>query len=71
MLKRATRAAAKQRDNGEAVLTAFYEPECTLARQHEDMLALSDLTHHNGIEIAWVAHFSTAREVDIERSANS
>ena len=40
-----------------------YEPEHILTRPYEDMLALFDLAHDNGIEIAWVAHFSTPREL--------
>ena len=40
-----------------------YEPERILTRAYEPMLALFDLMHDNGLQLTWVAHFSTPREL--------
>lgn len=46
---------------GSRMLT--YQPERILTRQYEDMLALFDLMHDNGLRMTWMAHFSTPREL--------
>ena len=46
---------------GSRMLT--YEPERVLTKQYEEMLALFDRMHDNGLEMTWVAHFSTPREL--------
>ena len=46
---------------GSRMLT--YEPERILTRQYDKMLDLFDLMHDNGLQMTWVAHFSTPREV--------
>jgi lysine 2,3-aminomutase len=46
---------------GSRMLT--YEPERILARSYDEMLALFDLMNDNGLQMTWVAHFSTPREL--------
>jgi len=46
---------------GSRMLT--YEPERVLTREYEEMLALIDHMHDNGLQLTWVAHFSTPREL--------
>jgi lysine 2,3-aminomutase len=46
---------------GSRMLT--YEPERILARSYDEMLALFDLMSDNGLQMTWVAHFSTPREL--------
>ncbi|OFW61102.1 MAG: hypothetical protein A2133_00540, partial [Actinobacteria bacterium RBG_16_64_13] len=46
---------------GSRMLT--YEPERVLTRHYDKMLALFDLMHDNGLQMTWVAHFSTPREL--------
>lgn len=38
-------------------------PELVLTKKYEKMLELFDLLYENGIQMAWMAHFSTPREV--------
>jgi L-lysine 2,3-aminomutase len=40
-----------------------YEPERILTRHYDRMLALFDQLHDNGVQLAWMAHFSTPREL--------
>jgi hypothetical protein len=40
-----------------------YQPELVLSPDYEPMLELFDLLYSNGIQAAWMAHFSTPREV--------
>lgn len=40
-----------------------YEPEMILTAKYEKMLSLFDLMHDNGVQLSWMAHFSTPREV--------
>jgi lysine 2,3-aminomutase len=46
---------------GSRMLT--YEPEIILTRQYEKMLALFDTLRDNGVQLSWMAHFSTPREL--------
>lgn len=46
---------------GSRMLT--YEPERVLTREYDQMLALIDHMHDNGLQLTWVAHFSTPREL--------
>lgn len=46
---------------GSRMLT--YQPEKILTRQYEKMLALFDVLHDNGVQLSWMAHFSTPREL--------
>lgn len=46
---------------GTRVLT--YDPELILSPRYEPMLELFDTLHENGIQLAWMAHFSTPREL--------
>jgi L-lysine 2,3-aminomutase len=40
-----------------------YQPELVLAPGYDRMLELFDRLYDNGIQVAWMAHFSTPREV--------
>ncbi len=40
-----------------------YQPELILTRKYEKMLAVFDKLHENGVQLAWMAHFSTPREL--------
>ncbi len=40
-----------------------YRPEMIIQPRYERMLALFDELHDNGIQLAWMAHFSTPREL--------
>lgn len=40
-----------------------YSPEMILSPRYDKMLALFDTLHDNGIQLAWMAHFSTPREI--------
>ncbi len=40
-----------------------YEPELVLCRKYDRMLELFDRLNDNGIQVAWMAHFSTPQEV--------
>jgi L-lysine 2,3-aminomutase len=40
-----------------------YQPELVLAPAYEPMLELFDRLHDHGIQLAWMAHFSTPREL--------
>jgi lysine 2,3-aminomutase len=46
---------------GTRVLT--YHPEKILSSDYDKMLSLFDLLYDNGIQLAWMAHFSTPREI--------
>lgn len=46
---------------GSRMLT--YEPERILTREYEPMLAFFDHMRDNGLQLTWVAHFSTPREL--------
>lgn len=46
-----------------ATRSLTYHPEMILTRKYEKMLALFDRLHDNGIQLAWMAHFSTPREL--------
>ena len=40
-----------------------FQPEMILTKKFEKMLELYDLLYENGIQMAWMAHFSTPREL--------
>lgn len=40
-----------------------FQPELVLTERYDKMLELFDLLYDNGIQMAWMAHFSTPREV--------
>lgn len=40
-----------------------YQPEIVLRAAFEPMLSLYDRLYENGVQVAWMAHFSTPREV--------
>jgi L-lysine 2,3-aminomutase len=46
---------------GSRMLT--YEPERILTRSYDKMLELFDQIHENGLQLTWMAHFSTPREI--------
>jgi L-lysine 2,3-aminomutase len=46
---------------GSRLLT--FEPEMILTRKYEKKLAVFDMLHENGVQLAWMAHFSTPREL--------
>jgi lysine 2,3-aminomutase len=46
---------------GSRMLT--YEPERVLSRRYDRMLALFDTMSENGVQLSWMAHFSTPREL--------
>lgn len=40
-----------------------FQPEMILSKKYDKMLAVFDKLHENGIQLAWMAHFSTPREL--------
>ena len=40
-----------------------FQPEMILSHKYDKMLAVFDKLHENGIQLAWMAHFSTPREL--------
>jgi L-lysine 2,3-aminomutase len=46
---------------GSRMLT--YQPELVLSRKYDKMLAVFDTLRDNGVQLCWMAHFSTPREV--------
>ncbi len=46
---------------GSRMLT--YQPELILSRKYDKMLALFDALRDNGVQLCWMAHFSTPREL--------
>ena len=46
---------------GSRMLT--FDPERILTRQYDKMLELFDLMHDSGVQLSWMAHFSTPREL--------
>jgi L-lysine 2,3-aminomutase len=46
---------------GSRMLT--YQPERILTRRYDEMLDLFDTMHNNGVQLTWMAHFSTPREL--------
>ena len=46
---------------GSRMLT--YQPEIVLTRQYEKLLGLFSAMRDNGVQLSWVAHFSTPREL--------
>ncbi len=46
-----------------ATRSLTFQPEMVLTRKYEKMLALFDRLHDNGIQLAWMAHFSTPKEL--------
>jgi L-lysine 2,3-aminomutase len=46
---------------GSRMLT--YQPELVLTRNYDRMLKLFDAMHDNGLQLCWMAHFSTPREL--------
>ncbi|MBA4147765.1 MAG: hypothetical protein H0X66_06585 [Verrucomicrobia bacterium] len=46
---------------GSRMLT--FQPELILSRKYDKMLELFDTMHDNGVQLSWMAHFSTPREL--------
>jgi len=46
-----------------ATRSLTFQPEIILSSEYDKMLALFDKLHENGIQLAWMAHFSTPREL--------
>ena len=46
-----------------ATRSLTFQPEMILTEQYEQMLAVFDKLHDNGIQLAWMAHFSTPKEL--------
>jgi len=40
-----------------------FQPEMILSHKYDKMLAVFDKLHENGVQLAWMAHFSTPREL--------
>ncbi|MFT3789428.1 MAG: hypothetical protein QM770_25145 [Tepidisphaeraceae bacterium] len=40
-----------------------YQPEMLLTKKYEKILGLFDVMHENGVQLSWMAHFSTPREL--------
>ncbi len=40
-----------------------YDPEMLLSPKYDETLRLFDLMHANGVQVSWMAHFSTPREL--------
>lgn len=40
-----------------------YQPELLLTEKYEKILSLFDLMHENGVQLSWMSHFSTPREL--------
>ncbi|MCP4186529.1 MAG: hypothetical protein GY763_02885 [Gammaproteobacteria bacterium] len=46
-----------------ATRSLTFQPELILSKKYDKMLALFDILRDNGIQLAWMAHFSTPREL--------
>lgn len=46
-----------------ATRSLTFQPEMILSDKYDKMLAVFDKLHENGIQLAWMAHFSTPREL--------
>lgn len=46
-----------------ATRSLTFQPEMILTKKYEKMLALFDRLYENGIQLAWMAHFSTPKEL--------
>ncbi len=46
-----------------ATRSLTFQPEMILSKRYDKMLALFDTLRDNGIQLAWMAHFSTPREL--------
>ncbi len=46
-----------------ATRSLTFQPEMILTKKYEKMLGLFDKMHENGIQLAWMAHFSTPKEL--------
>ncbi len=46
-----------------ATRSLTFQPEMILTKKYEKMLGLFDRMHENGIQLAWMAHFSTPKEL--------
>lgn len=46
-----------------ATRSLTFQPEMILSEKYDSMLELFDLCRDNGIQLAWMAHFSTPREL--------
>ncbi len=46
-----------------ATRSLTFQPEMILTNKYEKMLSLFDRMHENGIQLAWMAHFSTPKEL--------
>ncbi|MCL1124517.1 hypothetical protein [Shewanella surugensis] len=46
-----------------ATRSLTFQPEMILSDKYSDMLELFDILRDNGIQLAWMAHFSTPREL--------
>jgi len=46
-----------------ATRSLTFQPEMILSSKYDKMLAVFDKLHENGIQLAWMAHFSTPREL--------
>ena len=46
-----------------ATRSLTFQPEMILSPKYDKMLAVFDKLHENGIQLAWMAHFSTPREL--------
>jgi L-lysine 2,3-aminomutase len=46
-----------------ATRSLTFQPEMILSERYDEMLKLFDLLRDNGIQLAWMAHFSTPREL--------
>ncbi len=46
-----------------ATRSLTFQPEMILSAKYDKMLAVFDKLHENGIQLAWMAHFSTPREL--------
>jgi L-lysine 2,3-aminomutase len=40
-----------------------YQPEMILTKKYEKILGLFDVMHENGVQLSWMSHFSTPREL--------
>ncbi len=46
-----------------ATRSLTFQPEMILTKKYQKMLSLFDEMHDNGIQLAWMAHFSTPKEL--------
>ena len=46
-----------------ATRSLTFQPEMVLTKKYDKMLAVFDKLHDNGIQLAWMAHFSTPKEL--------